>query len=111
MTNVEHEIINLAKSLALKHDALAHELRVLILTIIAAQGRVSWADLKSALERIVGSINPNTLAFHIKKLISRGYVEREGGPESVIYKVNMDRVTQEELRQLIDKVKPYLKGG
>jgi len=111
MTHSKHKIISLAETLASEFDILAHELRVLILAIIAAHGRITWTDLKSVLESIVGPVNPNTLAFHVRKLINSKYVEREGGPESVIYKARIPDDVKRKIEPLVKEIKSYLEKG
>lgn len=111
MSYSKYKVTSTAKLLASEFDSLAHELRILILAIIAAYGRATWADLKSVLESLVGPVNPNTLAFHIKKLINSKYVEREGGPESVIYRVRIPEDIGKRIEPLIKEIKTYLREG
>ena len=70
--------------------ALANPIRVLILTIIAYKREVSWYEIKEILEEFIGRANPNTLAFHINKLVELEFIERIGpkrSPRYVIKKI------------------------
>ena len=64
-----------AARIAAAHDGLANPARVLILAaLMALGGEASWSDLKKALELVYGEVNPNFLAFHLRRLISSGIV-------------------------------------
>ena len=87
---------------------LANQLRVLILAIIALRREVYWYEVKEALERLVGPVNPNTLAFHINKLIEVGYVKRarpQRSPRYVAEKI------PDKVQELLDDLKEALGEG
>lgn len=81
-------VLSHAESIARKHEPLAHSLRVLILVLLVVYGRQSWTSLMSELNKLVGALNPNTLAFHLKKLIESGYVVKSGSVEEPYYEVS-----------------------
>jgi len=56
-----------------ENETLRDPVRVLILAILMALGgEASWSDIKRSLRTIYGSINPNTMAFHLRWLRDRG---------------------------------------
>lgn len=75
------------KQLANYCAALAHPIRIMI-AVKLAEGPASWSELKQYLEqRLGGKLNPNVMAFHMKRLVEYGAVEKRGdnyslaGPE------------------------------
>ena len=82
-----HDIMAVANEVSSTNEVLANPLRVVILGIINSRNVISWTDLKTDLEKILGPINPNTLAFHLKKLIAKGYIVRMGNKEPK-YRIN-----------------------
>jgi len=75
--DVCEELLREAEEMAKSHEVLANPIRVLVLAaLIALGGEGAWSDIKRALERVYGSINPNTLAFHLRKLIENGLVDK-----------------------------------
>jgi DNA-binding transcriptional ArsR family regulator len=90
-------------------EMFANPLRSLIALLIFVKGEVIWSDLKSSLKKFIGNdINPNTLSFHIGKLIDAGFLEKvdiEGQP---LYKITEGKVHEmEEIvgKDLIEKTK------
>jgi len=83
--SVEEKVLKRAEEIARKASAMASPIRVLVLAVIALRGEARWHEIKGALEELVGSINPNTLAFHINRLVEAGYVERAGPQRSPRY--------------------------
>ena len=60
------------------HETLGNFHRFIILALIALRKKASWNEIKWGVEQLCGSINPNTLAFHLDKLLGRGFVKKEG---------------------------------
>ena len=98
------DLLTLAGKISSKHEILANKLRVVILAIIVALGNAKWSDIKILLEKTVGPVNPNTLAFHIKKLIEAGWIERSGSPESPSYVAKIHEGVRKELTELINSI-------
>lgn len=96
-------ILAKADKIAGRHEPLSHRLRILILAATAALGEASWTDLKALLEALLGPVNPNTLAFHIRKLVDAGLLQRAGSPESPVYK--LAREPGEEIAELAEEIK------
>lgn len=80
------ELMKKVDELVRKCLALANPYRVLILAVVAARVDASWSEVKTALEALLGPVNPNTLAFHINQLVSAGYLERFGPQRSPRYR-------------------------
>jgi len=99
------EIESLIKKITKKHEALANPVRIHILSIVTALEECSWGEVKAILEGICGKINPNTLAFHIRKLMDCGLIVKGGSSESPIYTANIS----EELRREIEEIVRFYK--
>jgi len=73
VAKLEEEAVRIAAT----HEGLANPARVLILAaLMALGGEASWSDLKKALELVYGKVNPNFLAFHLRRLISSGIIDK-----------------------------------
>jgi DNA-binding HxlR family transcriptional regulator len=91
-----------------KYDVLGNRLRVLILVILLARGRRSWNELKREIEDLIGSpINPNTLSFHLKKLIQSELVTKIGSIENLEYEIAPGKESEipEEIRRVAELVR------
>lgn len=78
MVYMNTDIIELAKEVSSRYEILSNEIRVLILSIITAYQEVKWTEIRDTLEKILGRrLNPNIIAFHIRRLIEAGYVEKK----------------------------------
>ncbi len=93
-------------------DLLSSPLRNYIITFIAAKGDVAWSDLKSSLEQHFGSINPNTLSFHIGVLLDAGFVDKSninGQPKYLIIRNKLSEIESLVGKDLIEKMKEEIK--
>jgi len=61
--------------------------RILILAYLRDRGPANWTQLQTFLSAHMGPINPNTLQFHIKVLLSAKWVKRTGSDESPLYSI------------------------
>lgn len=62
-----------------KYRALANPYRLAILRFVALSGKASWAQLDRELESVFQKrINPNSLSFHIKKLVESQFLSQSG---------------------------------
>ena len=59
-------------------NLLGHPIRLKIVSILMDHEGASWTDIVKGLERMVGRLNPNTVNFHLSKLILGGIVEKKG---------------------------------
>jgi len=83
------EIKQLAESVSKKNEAFSNPLRVLVVSVILAKKEIGWSQLKETLEKIISiGVNPNTLSFHLAKLVEMKYIEKKGTKEQPIYKVS-----------------------
>jgi DNA-binding HxlR family transcriptional regulator len=91
-----------------KYDVLGNRLRVLILVILLARGRRSWNELKEEIEDLIGSpINPNTLSFHLKRLIQSELVTKIGSIENLKYEIAPGKESEipEEIRRVAELIR------
>jgi DNA-binding PadR family transcriptional regulator len=61
--------------------------RSIIVLIIAVYEEISWTELKIKVEEVSGSINPNTLSFHLKKLVESGIIRKGGTSTQPFYEI------------------------
>jgi len=101
------EIESLVKKITEKHEALANPVRIHILSIVAALGESSWGEVKTILESVYGKTNPNTLAFHIRKLMNCGLILKSGTPESPTYTANIPEELRRELEEIVRFYKEF----
>jgi len=102
--NIEDLIFERSK----KCEVFSNSLRSFIALLIAAKEEISWSELKSTLEEKVGSVNPNTLSFHIGKLMETGFLEKlniEGQPRYRITEYGSSEVRRMIGEDLIKKIK------
>jgi DNA-binding HxlR family transcriptional regulator len=91
-----------------KYDILGNRLRILILVVLLARGRRSWSELKKEIEDLIGSpMNPNTLSFHLKKLIQSKLVTKGGSIEDPEYEIAPGKESEipEEIREVAKLVR------
>ena len=87
-----------------RFEILANPIRNLILIIVAFNKEVNWATLKKSVEAFVrSSVNPNTLGFHIGRLIDAGFIYKIDIENQPRYKINEN--IYREFEQLFGKVK------
>jgi DNA-binding HxlR family transcriptional regulator len=84
---VMSKIIDSANDLAQKFSMLSNAYRILIIMYLSSKKRATWTDIKQFVEKNVGSVNPNTLHFHLKALTEIGYVVRSGGEDKTTYEL------------------------
>lgn len=92
-----------------KCEIFSNPLRVLIVSTVLAVGETNWSQLKENMEKMIGSnINPNTLSFHLGKLIEATYLQKTGTVEQPIYKIDHDHFSEIENSietSLVDTIK------
>ena len=78
-----------------KCEIFSNPMRVLIVSTILAEGETNWSQLKENIEKMTGSnINPNTLSFHLAKLVEATYLRKTGTVDQPIYKINQDHASE-----------------
>jgi len=91
-----------------KCEVFSNSLRSFIALVVVAKDEVSWSELKSTLEEKVGGVNPNTLSFHIGKLVDGGFLEKfdiEGQPRYRITEYGASEIRRMIGEDLIKKIK------
>lgn len=95
------------------YELFGHPLRHFIALVIVAKGETTWSELKSFLEKSGGSVNPNTLSFHIGRLVETGFLDKVKGEGQPRYRINENRVLEIEKiigKDLIEKMKEELES-
>ena len=89
------EIKQRAEKISRKNDTFSNPIRVLIISVVLAKEEISWSQLKEYLEKIISiGVNPNTLSFHLAKLVEMGYLEKAGTKEQPAYKVSKAKISE-----------------
>ena len=94
-----------------KCEVFSNPLRTFIALVLFLKREVTWSELKTDLEKSVGSVNPNTLSFHIGRLIQTGFLDKvniEGQPKYKIKETRMSEIEGMVGKDLIEKVKEVL---
>ena len=94
-------------------ELFGNPLRFLIALLIVAKGETTWSELKKFLEKKFGGVNPNTLSFHIGRLMETGFLDKVKGDDQPRYRINENRLSEiEEMigRDLIEKMKEELES-
>lgn len=95
------EIAKRVQRINKKCEMFSNPIRTLIISIIEAKQEASWTELKDTIEKIGGTtMNPNTLGFHIGKLMEMEYIEKAGIKEQPTYRIS--RAHYDEIRAYID---------
>ena len=77
-----------------KCELFANPLRSFLAAFIAVKEEVTWSELKVAIEKWAGHVNPNTLSFHIGELINAGFITKidiRGQPR---YRIVNDKLSE-----------------
>lgn len=82
------KILKSANELAQSFSTLSNKYRILIILCLMEKKHATWTDVKQFIETKKGSINPNTLHFHLKTLTKDGYIKRSGGDTRIIYELS-----------------------
>jgi len=88
------------KRISLIGNMFGHPMRLLVLRVVESRDGATWTQIKSAVEETYGPVNPNTLNFHLTKLVQGDVLRREGQD---IYKIATDSpVLRTALEQLVE---------
>ena len=86
--------------IASRFEALSNPIRVMIVQLLLER-QASWNELKKRLEeRGLGRINPNSLSFHLSRLIEAGFVEKLGSEATPIYTLKV--AAKDTVRKLLE---------
>lgn len=91
-----------------KCEIFANPLRSFIAAFIAAKEEVTWSELKDAIEKWAGIVNPNTLSFHLGELGAAGFITKvniRGQPRYRIVNSKLPEIRRLVGEELIQAVK------
>lgn len=94
-------LVNEANRITEEYSTLSNVYRTMILAYLIARNQGSWSEIKKFLESNLGSVNPNTLHFHLKALIQRKFVVAVGSEEKPSYQIGE---LPKEIRQHVGRV-------
>jgi DNA-binding transcriptional ArsR family regulator len=87
-------IQELATKVSQKCEVFSNPIRSLIVSLVVVKNGITWTELRQNLEELVGEINPNTLSFHIGKLVDAGLLVKAGTRLQPKYKIPEERVEE-----------------
>lgn len=90
---------NLIAQASKKCEIFANPLRSFIAAFIAVKEEATWSELKDAIEKWAGPINPNTLSFHLGELSTAEFITKIDVRGQPRYKIVNARLP--ELHRLI----------
>lgn len=91
-----------------KCELFSNPLRSFIAVFIATKKEVVWSELKKALEKWAGHVNPNTLSFHLGELMDAGIIDKvdiKGQPRYRIIESKLPEIQMFAGEDLIKKMK------
>ena len=94
-------------------ELFGNPVRTFIALLTVAKGETTWSEMKKFLEKRYGSVNPNTLSFHIGRLMETGFLDKVKGEDQPRYQINENRLSEiEEMigKDLIEKMKEELES-
>jgi len=67
---------NLIAQASKKCEIFANPMRSFIAAFLAVKEEATWSELKDAIEKWAGRVNPNTLSFHLGELADAGFITK-----------------------------------
>ncbi|MGQ9479600.1 MAG: nucleotidyltransferase domain-containing protein [Thermoproteota archaeon] len=101
-------IRRLLRDVAERHEVLSNPFRMALLSVIKAYENASWSDVKRTLEKIFGEVNPNTLVFHIGRLMKHGLVLKDGSSKPPTYTPSCPKGIEEEIEEAMTLIKSII---
>ena len=92
-------IENLIAESSKKCEIFANPLRSFIAAFLAVKEEATWSELKDAIEKWAGTVNPNTLSFHLGKLAEAGFIAKADVRGQPRYNIVNDKLP--ELKRLL----------
>ena len=92
-------IENLIAEASKKCEIFANPLRSFIAAFLAVKEEATWSELKDAIEKWAGAVNPNTLSFHLGKLTDARFIIKTDVRGQPRYKIVNENLP--ELKRLI----------
>lgn len=93
-----------ANNLAAEFSTLSSPYRILIIRYLLQNREATWSEIKQFLEAHFGSLNPNTLHFHLKELIKADLIGRSDRDEKSTY------VLKSVPQEISDAIKKKIRG-
>ncbi|HVX02280.1 MAG TPA: hypothetical protein VHA09_03935 [Nitrososphaera sp.] len=85
---MKSDVIEAAKALSAEYDVMSNIYRTMITAFLRKKGEANWTDIKQFIEEYLGSVNPNTLHFHLKALIEANMIQRKGSEDRMTYSIS-----------------------
>ncbi len=82
-------------------NALGNPIRLKILLYLNSKGQASWSEIEKILEKEVGRQNPNTINFHLNRLLNDGIIKREEGNH---YSLNLANQSIDIIKYVLNQV-------
>ena len=83
-------------------NMLGHQVRLKIIQFLYRYKEASWSQLANELEKKFGKMNPNTISFHLTKLMQGGIVERKS---SDLYVITESASVDPVVKTIVDQIK------
>ncbi len=81
-----NKLLENANQITTDCSLLSNIYRTLIIMYLMDKGKSTWSEIKQFIESNSGSINPNTLHFHLKALIDSKFIKMQQlGIEKNVY--------------------------
>jgi DNA-binding transcriptional ArsR family regulator len=80
-------------------EIFANPLRCFIAAFLAVKEEATWSELKDAIEKWAGRVNPNTLSFHLGELSTAGFIAKIDVRGQPRYKIVNTKLS--ELKRLV----------
>jgi hypothetical protein len=81
------DVLEAAGRLSEKYGVMSHVYRMMMTAYLQKRGQATWSELKQFLEGYFGSVNPNTMHFHLKALVDAKILDRKGSEERMSYAI------------------------
>jgi hypothetical protein len=81
------DVVEAAGRLSEKYGVMSNVYRMMMTAYLQKKGQASWSELKQFLEEYFGSVNPNTMHFHLKALVEAKILERKGSEDKMSYTI------------------------
>jgi len=90
---------NIISQMSVTYEVLSSPFRLIILSLLADR-EASWSELNNKIEEKFGRINPNTLNFHLNKLIKNKIVEKKGDTYSLSEEAKNNEIIKKALEEV-----------
>lgn len=88
-----------------RFELFSHPLRHLITLLMITRQEIGWAELLGVSSKLFGDVNPNTLNFHLSRLIEAGVLEKIEVGSQPRYRIVEGKLPEVELMLGKDAIK------